>query len=364
MSSVAVEGQAPAKPVAKSPGAAADDMALFHRTLAELCRAQVPLPRALRLLQSDLRRGKLRQAVGAMAEAIENGVPLGDAYGQHQRHFPKLYRALVDAGIRSGNLPGVLDEIAHHAHERAATVDRLRQALAYPAVAAGFVVALGSILVLFVGPHLSASLLDLTAAMSAETVAPSTTTWIPAASGLGLLVLVTVAAITFAWLRSPLDPGSALDGIGYRLPLVGRLRLFAAKASFASTMALLARRGLSLPQALMLSATATDDNRVRECIQRMSSRAEEGANLTDSVRAGDLISPSLLWLVEAAESSGSASDALDDVARIYRERLDRSVDRLCAMATPLAELMLGIIVLGFAMSYLLPMVQYADAMSP
>ncbi len=355
--------EAPTAGVFEYRSAPSDDLALFHRTLSELCRAQVPLSRALTLLQVDLRKGKLRAAVGDMAQAVENGVPLGQAYQQHRRHFPELYRALVEAGIASGNFPGVLDEIARHANDRAYVAERLRRALAYPVVAGSFVIVLGIVLVAFVGPQLRAAMASIATATAGgvggangDLLSP----WLTTVGGLGVLALALFAAIGFAWLRSPLDAGAGLDALGYRLPLIGRLRLFAAKASFASTMALLARRGMPLPKALALAAAATDDRRIRRCVEVMVARAAEGASLTEAVRSGDLISPSLLWLVEAAESSGSAAAALEDVARLYRERLERAVDRLCTLATPIAELLLGIVVLGFAVSYMLPIVQYAD----
>ena len=41
------------------------DLALFHRTLAELCRSEVPLPRALRVMETDLERTPLAGAVRA-----------------------------------------------------------------------------------------------------------------------------------------------------------------------------------------------------------------------------------------------------------------------------------------------------------
>jgi type II secretory pathway component PulF len=336
-----------------------DDLALFHRTLSELCRAHVPLAQALRLLQVDLRRGKLRAAVGDMAQAVDQGVSLDDAYEQHKDHFPELYRALVEAGIASGNLPGVLDEIARHAHDRACIAERMRRALAYPVVAAGFVLVIGFALAAFVGPQLRSAIASaqITQVAGQRGIVPE---WLTAGAGLGALVLGMIAVLGLAWLRSPLDPGSGLSGIGYRLPLIGRLRLYAAKASFASTLALLARRHLPLPKALALAAAATGDRAARECVDTMAARAAEGASLSEAVRAGELISPSLMWLVEAAESSGSAASALDDVARIYHQRLERSVDRLCTLATPVAELMLGLVVLGFALTYMLPVVQFAD----
>ena len=78
---------------------AADQVALFHRTLAELCRSDVPLPRALRAVADDLGQGPFAEAVRAMAEDVEAGQSLGDAYAAHAQAMPPLYAGLVEAGI-------------------------------------------------------------------------------------------------------------------------------------------------------------------------------------------------------------------------------------------------------------------------
>ncbi len=63
----------------KPDPAGADELALLHRTLAELTRAKVPLPKAFRILSADLGKGKLRSAVEAMREEVEAGAPLEEA---------------------------------------------------------------------------------------------------------------------------------------------------------------------------------------------------------------------------------------------------------------------------------------------
>ena len=104
--------------IRRSP-AAHEELALFHRTLAELCRAQVPLPRSLTLLRDQLRAGPLRDATDAMLRDVEAGVPLDavqDTLGHesiettpryaHRQNEAKL-RAMnaVDSVIRGAKSP-------------------------------------------------------------------------------------------------------------------------------------------------------------------------------------------------------------------------------------------------------------------
>ncbi|MDH3591602.1 MAG: type II secretion system F family protein, partial [Planctomycetota bacterium] len=132
------------------------ELEVFHRTLAELCRAEVPLPNAFRLLGTDLRDGELKRTVDTMAREVEQGRSLAEAYTSHGDRLPAEYAGLVEAGLASGDLPGVLEAIAVHAHRRASITERMRRALRYPLVVATFVMAIGALLAIFVAPTLFA----------------------------------------------------------------------------------------------------------------------------------------------------------------------------------------------------------------
>ncbi|MBK8976340.1 MAG: type II secretion system F family protein [Planctomycetes bacterium] len=323
------------------------DLALFHRSLADLCRANVPLPRALRVLQADLERGPMAREATAMADEIEQGVPLAEAYAKRKKWFSPVYRALIQAGMSGGGaLPDVLDEIAIHASDRAQIVDRMRRTMAYPLVATGFVVAIGAAILTFVGSPLREAY--ALGGSFTPTRAPVWQTW----GGAAIVALAILGVVAFTFLRRPLDEGVGPRSIGYKLPLIGRLRTYAAKASFASTMALLLRRAIPLPRALALTATATDDPGIRNRIERMANAADGGSSLSEAVDAGALLSPSLSFFLEAAHNERTAADALDDIASIYRQRLERSAERVAIIAAPAAQLIVGLVVLGFALNYM------------
>jgi type II secretory pathway component PulF len=253
---------------APSALSSSDELALFHRTLAEFCRAEVPLPRAFEALQGDLRRGRFRDAVAALAAEVQEGVPLGEAYARRKGAFPPLYRALVEAGIVAGDLPQVLEEIARHASRRAELRGRLRRALAYPLVAAIFVLGLGSAIVFLAGPTLFG--------LSKEMDLPSPLPY--AAGALAALAFVMLATFVFGFVRD-------VDGVGFRLPVVGRIRLHGARSSLAATLALLLRRNVPLPTALAFAGEACDDRRLAKRLGRCSEGASAGAKRPRRARA-------------------------------------------------------------------------------
>jgi type II secretory pathway component PulF len=350
---------------AQRDAAAGSDLALFHRSLAELCRSELPLPRALRLLEADLDSSPMKAAVRDIADDVESGVPLAEAYATHAAHFPPLYRSLVEVGAAGNDLPGVLEEIAAHAAQRGEVAAKLRRALAYPMIAAGFLAVVGTALLVFVAPtfvELSETVAgnDASSSLFNPVRAPGSAShfmggWVSLAVAMTIVVVLAVVVGAFMWLRNPMDGAKSGAAARYRFPILGRLRYDADVASLAGTLALLVRRRMPLPRALDLAAEVTEAGPLRKTALAAADAAHGGSGLAESARSAGLFAPSLLWIVEAAEKRGDAAGALDDVARIYRNRLARATDRASVVITPVAELLIGMAVFLLAYAFLAPL---------
>lgn len=332
---------------ARSPARRADpeDVALFHTSLAALTRGGLPLGRALRLVGADLGRASLARDAEALAVAVDAGTPLDVAYADPARPFPPLYRALVAAGVTSGDLPTALDEIAGHARTEADAARRVRGALIHPVVTAVCAVLVGLVALVFTAPRLW----GISEEIGHGNPAPV------AAVALGVLAALVVAVVVLVFRRSPVT-GTR----GARLPGVGPLREAAAEAGFASTLALLLRRETPLHDALALAAGTCDEPGLASRVRAAAERVRGGEGLAASLAAERAFDPSVLWLVESAHGGDGVATALTDVATLLRRRFERGLDRFAAWLRPAAEVVVGLVVLAFAYAYMVPLVRQAN----
>lgn len=345
------------------PGArrevSAADLALFHRTLAGLCRSEMPLPRALRAAATDVSSPALAEAVRAMADDVERGTPVAEAYAARADRFPRVYRGLIEAGIASGDLAGTLDEIAAHADAEAAIRKKLRRALAGPLLTAAFVVVAGALLGVFIAP----TLMEFSSRASPNDWASGAGggDWFDLAMQHPLFpAMIFVAALVFAGtviflnarLRRPHDGASGVTSARFRMPILGRIRLYGELSSLAATLSLLVRRGVPAPRAFELAAEAVDEPALRARVAALATRVEAGEGVGETVTGAEVFAPSLAWIVASAERRGTLADAFAQVSSIYRERLDRAVDRTALWAGPLCECVVGVVILLIAYGFL------------
>ena len=320
------------------------DLAHLHRALAEHVRRDQPLARALAIVSEECEDKALREAVGRIRLGLEAGSSVGDAWMQGAPAVPPFYGALIEAAAQSGDLATALDQIAEHAGRSASLTGKLRQALFGPIVTAIACVVFGVVAAVVAGPRLA----ELTQAATGKS--PMLFAFI----GAGILIGFVVLAMVITRMRSPMAKGR------FGVPVIGPLRLHAVRADLASSLALLLRRGVSLPRAAELVGAALPPGAAQEAAARMHTSASHGAPVLDALESSNLFEQSSLWLVDAADGSDDVVDALDDIADLSRRRLGRGVERMGIVARPVAEVVVGVAVFFFAYSYVSPLLDYFE----
>ncbi len=74
----------------------------------------MPIERGLRLIARDVRSKRLARTIEQVADQMESGKSLADAFGSHRKQFPPMYGQLVDMGVKSGRLSGILLNLGRH----------------------------------------------------------------------------------------------------------------------------------------------------------------------------------------------------------------------------------------------------------
>src|SRR6516165_9780269 len=98
---------------ARAPLSLEQLIALNEEILA-LARAGMPLERGMLDLGADL-PGRLRVITNTLGQRMRAGESLSDALAASGGGIPPVYRAVVDAGVKSGRLAVALEGLATYA---------------------------------------------------------------------------------------------------------------------------------------------------------------------------------------------------------------------------------------------------------
>lgn len=348
-------------PRPKSFGAA--DFLAFNRQLAQLTSAGLPIERTLRLIASEMRVPQQR-AIEQIAADLEKGVPIGTAFAARKGVFPPLYGMLLDAGVRSNNLPAMLLNLGRHLE----TMQRLRAAL-WRAASYPLMVMVSLALVLsFMWFYLSPQFAILTTVSTDFHLAPSPTAWVAtvATDLSGAMLILTVGLLLFVFgttLASRTRAGARmLQPILYPLPLIGPILRWNLLARWCDALYLSVDAGMDLPAALTLAGSVPDSVALREASRRLSEAVSAGRSMDDE-SLPSLMPPLIPAALQLAAEQNDLPAAASNLAAMYRDQAEVRLNVLPQILSPIL-LMFTAVSVGLALvSILLPLIMWLRTMT-
>ncbi len=302
---------------ATSGAISVDQLIALSDEMAALVRAGVPLDRGLLAAAGDL-RGRIGRTAGRIGSRIEGGEGLDAALEGSGSGLPAFYRAVVEAGLRSGHLSKALEGLATYARAFAETRRAIGLALLYPLLVLLLAYGLFVLFVLWVAPRLAATF----ATMGLPGLgALDLFVWLGDHLQYWVWVLPTaVVVLAIGWARSgramALRPGR-LVGLLRVMPGMTSILDLAQTADFADLLALMLEHGVPLDEAASLAAEATGSPALRASV----------AGLGDAIRRGDPpdeaagregLPPMLAWVIATSAARGPLAPALRHAAATYR----------------------------------------------
>ena len=332
-----------------------EDLIVFCRQMYSLCKAGVPIIRAIGGLAETARHPLLRDVLRAVCADLEAGNAMTLALGNHPKVFSPLFISMVRVGENTGRLDIAFQQMAGSLELERETRKRMRQATRYPlfvlvAMAVALVVVNWLVIPAFARvfeqahvslPLMTRVLLGFSGFMR---------DWWWAQAGM-LAVLVFVLR---KWLASD-EGGQEWDRLKLRLPLIGRLFERIALARFTRTFAMMYRAGLPLLQILAINSQTVGNRHIGQAINSMRLAVERGETLTRSATSCGLFTPLVLQMLAVGEESGALDELFIEVADFYDQEVEFDLKRMADSIEPILICVMGVMVLVIALGVFLPM---------
>ncbi len=321
-----------------------DQFIALNDELRALVRAGVPLESGLIEAARDL-RGRLGEIAGDLGDRLGRGERLPEALAGSGHPMPELYRAIVEAGLRSGRLAQALEGMAAIARGYAEARRSFAMAMLYPLIILGLAYALSLGFILRIAPKFVAAFDDLGLApvRSLEFMTRLGETAIYWAPILPALVLLMAVRWHWSGRATVLDAGP-LGPVLARVPLVGSMASNYRAAGFAEILALLVEHHVPLDEGVRLAGDASGDRRLRLASDELA-RAIREARDADFARSLDprIFPPLLAWMLTAGRRQGGLAEALRHAARTYRRKAETRAEVLRSALPTVLLLTIGVV---------------------
>src|SRR5687767_8629097 len=351
------------KPAAKAPKAgktpkvksvSAKSLAVFTRQFSVMIDAGLPLVQCLEILGTQEEDKNFGRVILETRAEVENGQSLADAMRKNPRVFDPLFTNMIAAGEAGGILDTILKRLATYIEKAVKLKNQVQSAMIYPVA----IVVIAAVVVGVILWKVIPTFATLFAGLGAELPLP---TRIVIALSNGLVrfmpfVLVGIGATIFGFRAYYKTEGGRMvvDGIMLKLPVLGPMMRKIAVARFCRTLATLLASGVSILEALDITARTAGNAVVERALNLTRKSIEGGETIAVPLRETGVFPSMVVQMISVGEATGALDTMLGKIADFYEEEVDVAVAGLLTLLEPLMIALLGGIVGGIVIAMYMP----------
>ena len=322
------------------------DVEMGLRQLASMVKSGVSLLMALETVSEQARRPRASRAWRRVRDRVLAGDSFADALAAQPRAFSELVVRLARVGEQSGELDVALVRAGEQLEARRNLRSLVVNALVYPALAVTMAIGVSAFLVVTVIPKIANFLQASGAELPEMTrLLVEISDWL-VTHGTTLLFSVVGAIVIWLGIRA-MEKGRELQDVFLvKIPVCGRILRLSGTAVFARAMQTLLASGVSLLDALEVSAKLLANRRFRRRIETAQSEVTRGTALATALGAAPEFMPMLSRMAAVGEVTGSLAETFGETARYHEMMLAIAVKRFSVLIEPVMICITGIIV-GF-----------------
>jgi len=330
------------------------ELALLTRQLATLIQAALPLDETLSAVANQTEKPRIKSMLYAIRSRVLEGHSLAAGLSDYPKVFPELYRATVAAGEQSGHLDTVLERLADYTESRQEIQGKVRQALIYPAFLSMFAIAIVVFMMTSIVPQVVSVFEDTGQELPGLTISLIAMSDFVVDYGIYMLIVLVAIVIGFQVLLTKSAFVMKYHLFLFRLPLIQRLVRGLNAALFTRTFSILTGSGVTVIEAMKISAKVVANLPMREAILQATDRVREGSGIKNALEHSKLFPPMTLQLIASGENSGKLEEMLERASvQLEREQVTL-IAYIVGILEPVIILAMGLMVLLIVMGILLP----------
>lgn len=330
------------------------EVAVFCKQLAAMLSAGVPITRALMTLSRQTENPRFADVIETIAQDIEGGTPMSQAFAKHPKVFSELFVAMVAAGETGGIMEQALRSLADQLQKEKNLQKNIKSAYSYPRTVGIMAILILIAMLIFMVPifkNMMNSSVELNGLSKfifgvSDSMRSEPFKWIiPAVLIVGGIIGFTKTPIAHRiWENTKLT-----------MPLFGGFITKMVVARFCRTLATLLAGGVTAVDAMKSAGPTSGADKIKDAVNKAIEDIEEGKSMSEALEKSGYFPPMVTGMVAIGEESGSLPEMLDKVAEFFEEDVEITSRNLRAMIEPLALVFVGIVVGGMLIALYVPM---------
>ena len=340
------------------------ELLIFSRQLSTIVDSGLPLLQGLDILSEQMEDPRFQKCITEIGQAVESGETFSEALRRYPRIFSDLYVSMVRAGEASGDLDGVLLQLADYLEAMEDLKRRIKGAMTYPVVAFAMICLIAGGLIIFVVPKFA----EIFSSLGSELPVPTqilisiSDQFRKPINILIFLGVVIGGTLAYRAYNATESGRYNLDALKLRLPVFGSLLRKVAISRFTRTLSTLTRSGVAILGALEIAERTAGNEVFAKAVRAAGESVRNGETLADPLARSGQFPALVTRMIGVGEKTGALEAMLGKISDFYDSEVKAAVDGLTSLIEPLLILVMGIVVGGMVIALFMPILNLTSAM--
>jgi type IV pilus assembly protein PilC len=331
------------------------DIAIFFRQFSVMIDAGLPLVQCLEILAANQENITFQRSLTGVRTTVEGGATLANAMRGYPKIFDDLTTNMIEAGETGGILDLILQRLATYVEKAVKLKAAVKSALIYPVSVISIAVIIVGCLLKFVVPIF----VNLFASLQVDLPLPTRIVmglsyfvqrfWYIPVGGVILLIL------GIKQMKKNEKGRYIWDSFLLKLPIFGTVLRKIAVARFSRTLGTLLTSGVSILEALNITARTSGNAVLEQALLRVRKAIEEGRTIVDPLKESGVFPNMVTQMIGVGEATGAMDNMLQKIADFYEDEVDAATKDMLTLLEPIMIAFLGVAVGGIVISLYMPL---------
>jgi len=331
------------------------DMVIMSRQLSVMVDATVPLVEALHILTKQTNNAKLKKIVSEVADEVEGGARLSQAFARYPKLFSKFYISIIRSGETSGQLAEVLNYLADQLEKDYDLKSKIRSAMMYPAFIMSGLFGVGLLMMVYVVPKMTEILKEANTELPISTrILIGLSDWLQVYWWL-LLIVMVFGAVGFRFALRYKQIRYGFDWFKIHVPIFGSLSKQIAVVRMTQSLSTLSAGKVPLVDALAVVRDIVGNAVYEDMVDQTINEVRDGNSLASIFMKSNNVPNMVSQMMAVGEETGRLDDILMRLTNFYSREIDNMVRNMVTLIEPLVMIIMGVAVGVMVAAIILPM---------
>ena len=332
------------------------DLNFFLTQLSTYVKSGIPLLDSMEILSRQSKKKNIAMLYRKIVFDLNRGLSFSDCLAKQGKVFPKMLINMLKTSEMTGDLTGVLDDMAAYYKRQDSNRKQIINAMTYPSVLMVFAVAVLTFVITYVVPSFTSMYESTGSSLPGITVAIInisnfiTGNWYYILGGIiavdTLFTLIYKTSTSFKY---------ATQSFLMHIPVVKNIIKYNQLVTFTSTFSTLIKHDVFITDSMDILSKITENEVYKKIINNAIENLSKGNGVSVAFKGHWAFPETAYEMLLTGEKTGKLGEMMEHVSTYYQEEQTNIIARLKSLIEPVMIVLLAVIVGVILLAVVVPM---------